>query len=314
MKCRKCAKKAVIGLARHHTAFCRNDFIEYCESQVRRAIEDDKMFTREDRILVAVSGGKDSLALWDLLLRLGYQATGLHVDLGIGGEGGYSGDSLEKTKQYAARRGVELIIHAVPDEEGGGIIEVARAAHRATCSACGTIKRYQFNRIAAEHGFTVVATGHNLDDEAARLLGNLLHWQWDYLAKQSPALPEEPGWVRKVKPFYRLAEREAAAYAVLAGIEYIVEECPLAVGSKLIVYKEILNRLEEESPGSKQQFYLGFLRHQAAFAKVAERAADAPGPPNICLRCGQPTSGEVCTYCRLVEAVAKSPEGHPASP
>src|SRR5947208_271031 len=96
----------------------------------------------------------------------------------------------------------------------------------------------------------------NLVDEAARLLGNVLHWQEEYLDKQAPTLPASlEGFTKKVKPLYRLAERELAAYAVLNRIEYIVEECPMAKGSKMLLYKEVLNRLESESPGTKQDFY-----------------------------------------------------------
>ena len=61
-----------------------------------------------------------------------------------------------------------------------------------------------------EQGYTVLATGHNLDDEAARLLGNVLHWQTEYLQKQGPSLPGSlEGFAKKVKPLYRLAERKS---------------------------------------------------------------------------------------------------------
>ena len=151
--------------------------------------------------------------------------------------------------------------------------------------------------IAFQPGMPVVATGHNLDDEAARLLGNVLHWQDDYLDKQSPVLPNShPKLVRKVKPLYRLAEREIAAWAVLQKIDYIVDECPNSTGSKMLLYKDALNRLEAASPGTKHQFYLQFLDRQKA------RAQAAPVEPDLreCASCGQPSTAEVCGYCKLV--------------
>ena len=72
-------------------------------------------------------------------------------------------------------------------------------------------------------------------------------------------LPARDGFPRKVKPLVRLAERETAAYCILRGIDYEVEECPMAVGNKHLGYKEALNAIEATSPGSKQQFYFGFL-------------------------------------------------------
>src|SRR5262245_61170226 len=264
MNCTKCKTKAVIKLPRHHAAFCKNCFGSFVHDQVTRAIKSQKMFNKDDRILVAVSGGKDSLALWDILLKLGYRADALYVNLGIAG---YSDRSCEKVVRYAetvaAPLGAVLHQHTVEGEEGAGIRELSMLVHRPTCSTCGTIKRYQFNRAAIAYEYDVMATGHNLDDEAARLLGNVLHWQEDYLDKQSPTLPASvEGFAKKVKPLYRLAERELAAYCLLNKIDYIVEECPMAQGARSLLYKEVLNRLETESPGTKQACHWHFLeRH-----------------------------------------------------
>ena len=193
-------------------------------------------------------------------------------------------------------------LHTVEQEAGAGIKELAQLIHRPTCSTCGTIKRYQFNRVAIEQHYDVMATGHNLDDEAARLLGNVLHWQEEYLDKQGPSLPASvEGFAKKVKPLYRLSERELAAYAVLNRIDYIVEECPMAKGSKMLQYKEVLNRLETESPGTKQMFYWGFLEKQSKKQPTAttmtekDRAVLHP-----CTSCSQPTTAEVCSYCKMM--------------
>jgi tRNA(Ile)-lysidine synthase TilS/MesJ len=61
------------------------------------------------------------------------------------------------------------------------------------------------------------------------------------------------------------------AYALLRGIEYIYEECPFAVGSTSIAYKELLNRLENERPGAKLSFYLSFLEARSAVYSVSRR-------------------------------------------
>ncbi|HXF93591.1 MAG TPA: ATP-binding protein [Nitrospiraceae bacterium] len=303
MRCIKCHTKAVIGLPRHNAAFCNPCFTEFVHDQVARAIKAERMFGKQDRILVAVSGGKDSLALWDILLKLGYRADALYVNLGIGS---YSERSQQKVQTFAdtvaATYGATLHIHKVEQEEGAGIRELADLVHRPTCSTCGTIKRYQFNRAAIEREYDVMATGHNLDDEAARLLGNVLHWQDDYLDKQGPSLPASvEGFAKKVKPLYRLAEREVAAYAVLNKIDYIVEECPMAKGSKMLLYKDVLNRLETESPGTKQRFYWGFLERQAkerpAASSMTEKDRASLHP---CAACGQPTTAEMCSYCKMM--------------
>ena len=309
MRCKKCPHKAVINLPRHHIAFCQSCFTEFVHTQVARGIKSQRMFGPQDRILVAVSGGKDSLALWNILLKLGYRADALYIDLGIGD---YSARSRQKVETFAEKAaetyGAQLHIHTVDPDEGAGIRELANVLHRPTCSTCGTVKRYQFNRVAVEQNYDVMATGHNLDDEAARLLGNVLRWQTEYLDKQAPTLPASfEGFAKKVKPLYRLTEREMAAYAVINRIDYIVEECPMAKGSKMLVYKEVLNRLEAESPGTKQAFYWGFLEKQASNKHTTETMATHDRAVlHPCLTCGQPTTGEICSYCKMM-ARAKTP-------
>jgi uncharacterized protein (TIGR00269 family) len=158
------------------------------------------------------------------------------------------------------------------------------------------------NRAALAHRFAVVATGHNLDDEAATLFGSVMHWQTDALPRQAPALPStHPKLVRRVKPLYRLSERETAAYAFLRRIDYIVDECPFAKGATSIAHKEVLNRLEEASPGAKHNFLFGFLeKARPAFERAAEVVL------HECTQCGQVTSGTVCAFCKLADQVKRA--------
>ena len=189
MNCTKCKTKAVIGLPRHNAAFCKGCFNVFVHDQVARAIKSEKMFGKEERILVAVSGGKDSLALWDILpqARLSRRRA-----LCGSRHRGYSEQSHAKVTKFAeaaaASHGATLHLHTVEQEAGAGIKELAQLIHRPTCSTCGTIKRYQFNRVAVEQDYDVMATGHNLDDEAARLLGNVLHWQEGIFGEAGPVV------------------------------------------------------------------------------------------------------------------------------
>jgi uncharacterized protein (TIGR00269 family) len=156
------------------------------------------------------------------------------------------------------------------------------------------------NRVAHEGEFAVLVTGHNLDDEAAVLFGNTLTWSGSYLVRQAPVLPaDQPGLARKAKPLCRIYEREMAAYALLRGIEYIYDECPFAVGSTSIYYKDLLNKLEGDRPGAKLSFYLSFLqaKENGLFSASADQqAVDL----HACLTCGQPTTAPgLCAFCRM---------------
>jgi uncharacterized protein (TIGR00269 family) len=313
MKCSKCGGLAVINMRQHRLRLCAEHFLEWFVNMTERTIQKYEMFTSDDRVLVAVSGGKDSLVLWDVLLQLGYQAEGMYIGLGIDEGIGYSDKSLEMCRRFVTHHHPSAELHTVDvqGEFGQSIPMLARTSQRGRgkpCAVCGLVKRHIMNRVAlqgaagraGDSGFAAIATGHNLDDEVAVLMQNTLHWQTGYLARQAPVLEERDGLARKVKPFVRLYERETAAYALIRGIDYIYDECPFAKGSTTNFYKELLNQLELNSPGAKQQFYLEFLSARNAervvFAEV-ERAELHP-----CMRCGQPTTaGDLCAFCRLWE-------------
>ena len=296
MKCRVCRGPAVIDVRRHNAAFCPEHFVTHCREQVRRAVHDHQMIEPGDRVLVAVSGGKDSLALWDLLVDLDYDVDGFYLGLGIDQ---YSDESIEYARTFAGLRGLKLREVDLGDDFGFDIPAAVAVTHRSPCGACGLSKRHLFNAVALEHGYDVVATGHNLDDEAAVLLGNVLRWETGYLGRQHPVLPAAEGFARKVKPLVRLGEREMAAYCIIQGIDYQVEECPMAAGNKHLGYKEILNALEDRSPGSKAAFLFGFL--DRGYARFAADAGQEREALRMCRECGAPTTTEVCAFCKLRE-------------
>ncbi len=298
-KCRVCRGPAIIDLPRHNANFCAEHLQQLCRRQVEKAIADHSMLAPGERVLVAVSGGKDSLALWDLLLDLGYDADGLYIGLGIGD---YSDESGAFAQEFASSRGLTLKRVDLRADLGYDVPTAARATGRVPCSACGLSKRRLFDDAARDGDYSAIATGHNLDDEAAVLLGNTLRWDVDYLARQMPVLPAGGGFPRKIKPLVRLTERETAAWCITRGIDYQVEECPMAAGNRHLGYKATLNELEARSPGTKASFYLGFLERMGPV--LSEHRATEVAALSTCSRCGAPTTGEICAFCRLVETSA----------
>lgn len=298
-KCRVCRGPAVIDLPRHNANFCGEHLQQLCRRQVDKAIADFDMLAPGERVLVAVSGGKDSLAVWDLLVEAGYDADGLYVGLGIGE---YSDDSGRYAQRFAEERGLKLRVIDLRDEYGYDVPTASWATRRVPCSACGTSKRHVFDEAARDGGYDALATGHNLDDEAAVLFGNTLRWDVDYLSRQLPVLPATDRFPRKIKPLIRLTEREMAAWCIVRGIDYQVEECPMAAGNRHLGYKETLNAVEERSPGTKASFYLNFLDNMAPL--LAGTRSTATEALQFCTRCGSPSGGELCAFCRIVDVAS----------
>ncbi|MDN5363610.1 MAG: tRNA-5-methyluridine54 2-sulfurtransferase [Eubacteriales bacterium] len=298
-RCVKCKGEATVYLKSKKSSFCSEHFIEHFLNQVARSIKKFKMLFPGERVLVAVSGGKDSLALWDALLSLGYDAEGVHVDVGLGE---YSVGSREACQKFAVSRGAKLYVFSVMDTYGVSMREIAARNRRVPCSVCGTVKRYLMNRLVQETGHRVVATGHNLDDEAAALFGNILRWQEGYLARQYPHLPSShSGFPARIKPLVRLSEFETRTYCQLRGIDYLAGGCPLAKGASSLFYKELLNSLEERMPGSKLRFLFGF------FEGGRDRFSDVPVELRECELCGQPTTAGTCLFCRLMQRAGLDP-------
>src|SRR5512137_181311 len=129
MKCRTCGQKAVVNMRQHKLALCKEHYLVWIPEQTERFIAKYHMFTRQEKILVAVSGGKDSLALWDILNRLGYQADGLYLGLGIDGGINYSHESQRLAQKFADENNLKLHVVDIEKEYGQSIPVLAEISH-----------------------------------------------------------------------------------------------------------------------------------------------------------------------------------------
>lgn len=299
MKCRVCGQPASINLRSYKYALCDKDFVAFFEKRVLTTIRKYHLIQEGDSPIVAVSGGKDSLSLWWLMNRLGFACDGMYVDLGIEN---YSAASLEKVIQLARKLGRKVYVFRIGSVLDKGVDGLAKAIKRVPCSACGMVKRYIMNRVCMDKGYDVLVTGHNLDDEASALLGNILYWKKEYLWKKDIILEAREGHLsRKVKPFFLCSEREVAAYAIVNGIDYVYEECPFSVGAKSLTYKRMINELEEKSPGTKLMFLKGYLKMLKERAGEPAQPHPSGQPVQYCLNCGYPANTEKCTFCWTLE-------------
>jgi len=305
VRCRTCGQKAAINMRHHRLSLCTEHYLQWLPVQVDRFIRKQALFSKDDRLLIAVSGGKDSLSLWDILWRLGYRTQGLYVDLGIDASISYSALSRDFAQKFADEHNLKLNIISLNDDYHETLPEIAQRTKRgreSPCSICGLIKRYLFNRATLDGGFDALVTAHNLDDETAILLANTLEWSLHHLARGRPLLPAAPGLAKKVKPFARTYEYESAAYAYLRGIHWMTAECPFSKDSKQLYYKPYLNEWEEEMPGIKLRFYSKYLKALDASAFPYQQEDATALEEKRCPKCGQPTTtGSLCAFCKLFE-------------
>lgn len=297
-RCRICGDSTeILRLTEFNLKLCRHCFARFFERRVRRALEKHAMVGEGDRLVLAVSGGKDSTALLFALKRLGmvmgFDLQALHLHLNMGE---YSDLNLEGVRKQTELAGVPLEVVRISDLG----LRVQRVKGWNACAVCGAIKRSLFNREARRLGASVVATAHTLEDILLFTFKNLLSRKYHV---PQPVLPPSSGLARKIKPLFYMPERLNLAYCCLRGIPVFEEKCPQWTprGHSL---KEVFEHMEEVMPSGKLQLLLSFMD---AFPMPGN---ETESPRRPCARCGEPTAQELCALCQLADWFAsRSPQG-----
>ena len=297
--CKVCGAPAYVRLEYANLQLCRSDFIRFFERRVERTIERYGMFERGSRVAVALSGGKDSVALlhslWKLREKLGIELVAITIDLGIAG---HSERYVPLAKRICEKLDVACKVVDLKGEYGFAVDEL-RGLRRPICSLCGVVKRYVLNREARKLGAHALATGHNLDDFLATLLQAYIRGDLRTLAKLKPYLPPEGKLVARAKPLVETPERDTALYVEALGLEHVNWKCPYSKGASSLEYKRVLDLLEEEHPSIKFQMMRSFLERVQPLIMV-----DKPSL-TLCSRCSEPSSSPVCQLCKIRDKVAK---------
>ncbi|MEM2175710.1 MAG: ATP-binding protein [Archaeoglobaceae archaeon] len=278
MKCSKCSNKAIANLRAYRIALCRECYIDFYRRMVERSIKKHGIFKKDDKILLAVSGGKDSAAMATVLKDIGFDFEILHIDLGIGE---YSRDSRKKVEELSNLLDSKLNIVELKDY--GFMISQVKGR---ICSACGTAKRYIMNRFARENGFNVVATGHTAEDIASFYLKNTVAQQRDFSEKLLPRIePFDVKVVARARPLFEISEKENLIFVILKNLPYKESECPYAPKAD---WKEIIYEIELKKPGFVKNFVRGLALR-----------AEANRETNYCRICGEVSSSEICSFCKI---------------
>ncbi|MEM2211038.1 MAG: ATP-binding protein [Nitrososphaerales archaeon] len=300
--CVKCKNQpAETSAVEGRLKLCPKCFIEYFERRVKESVQKFHMFTHEERVAVAVSGGKDSGALLRSLKRAfpNLDIVALHINLGING---YSEHCESKVRELVKEECVELNVFKL-SEEGFTIDDFRKTLYKnEVCSPCGIVKRHILDRMALEVGAKVLATGHNLDDILSTLLHTFFSGDFVQLVRLKPVLmPQHPYQTKKVKPLIKMSEFEDYQYALYTEIPIRELNCPHSIGTKSREGKKILESLSKGNPNFKYQTLSLFLK------KLIPMIEDKVKQPNLmsCIRCGFPSSTEVCAYCKRVEMVKR---------
>ncbi len=300
MACDRCAQPAVAFLRYSGAHLCAAHFVTYVERRVKQEIRRELELTGDPtKIAVGMSGGKDSSTALFLIHRyLGERRDvsleAITVDEGIAG---YRPPSLETARSFCAQLGVPHHVVSYAERVGFEMDRVVKVDSAAIpCSYCGVFRRQALNAKAVEIGADYLATGLNLDDTAESILMNVARGDVERLARLGPHEQVQPGLVPRLQPLRMIPEVEVYLYAYLKKIPFHDANCPYAERAQRGRFKEIVHRLEAESPGTRHAIVRGYDDLRPVL-----QSAWPPAALRTCARCGEPTVHEVCKACEMRE-------------
>jgi uncharacterized protein (TIGR00269 family) len=304
VRCARCDADAVVDRPYAGDHLCGPHFERTVEERVRRALHRQLPRFHRGTIAVALSGGKDSAVALRLTQRyFGRRPTvrllALTVDEGIDG---YRAGTVRAARELTGRLGVEHRVVVARDELGTTTDEAARRLRGiAPCSFCGVWRRQLLNRAARAVGADALVLGFNLDDLAQTVLMNVARADLERLPRMAPHRRHQPGLVPRAAPLADVPEREVFLYAFLTKTPFDHGECPHAGAASRNVFREVVYRLEEALPGTRQ----ALLRTHARLVELLEANGPA-GAPGRCQTCGEPATGPQCRACEYVESLKPS--------
>ena len=303
MACDRCGAPAVEWLRYSGEHLCQDHFLEFVERRAKRELRSQVDLRGGDRIAIGMSGGKDSSTTAALLAkflgdRRDIELIGITIDEGITS---YRPQGIEYARRLCARLGIEHRVLAYAESVGHSMDDVVTLDPEAIpCSYCGPFRREALNRAAREVEADYVATGLNLDDTAQSILMNIARGDIEKLARMGPHETRQPGLVPRIQPLRMIPEKEVYLYALLRGIEFHDATCPYAERAQRGRFRDIVHRLEEDSPGTRHAILRGYDQMRPLL-----QAKYPPATLNACARCGEPTVNVVCKACELRERIAR---------
>jgi len=263
------------------------------------------MLRFDDRIAVAVSGGKDSISLLHILAKLERDhpkasLVAITVDEGIRG---YRDEALKAAAQNCEKLGVEHHVVSFKRLYGFTLDEIVENMRLKSddwstpCAYCGVLRRRALNLAARNLKADKLATAHTLDDETQTALLNIFHGDVLRIAREKPVTDEaRSGFVQKIKPFCEIPERETALYAYVRRIGFQSKPCPYASEAMRNDVREMLDKIEDRHTGTKFTIFRSIERIRPALEEMVEKEV-----LRVCDECGEPTTERTCRICRMLQ-------------
>ncbi|MBR9692061.1 adenine nucleotide alpha hydrolase family protein [Candidatus Woesearchaeota archaeon] len=273
------------------------------ENNVSNTIRKFKLLRKQEKILVACSGGKDSTAALYILNKLGYSPHAITVDAAIGN---YTKQNLKNIKTFCKQNKIPLKVISFREEFGYSLCYLKsllkqNKIHLTSCTICGVLRRYLLNKYARKLKADKLVTGHNLDDEAQSVVMNLLKNNLELLARQGPitGISKDKKFVQRVKPLYFITEQEVIQYSKAKKFPVSYIPCPCRVGVYRCMINEQLTKHEKLSPETSKNIIKWFL----SVSPKLKTKFKSSKQQNYCKNCNEPAKKGVCMTCQILAKI-----------
>lgn len=287
-KCQKCDNNSAYVRRYSGERLCSECFSHSILRKTAKTISKYKMIKHDDLVAVAVSGGKDSLSLLHILEKMSrahnFRIEAFTIDEGIPI---YRQEALKIVDNFCRSINVKHSTYSYKDMFDLTLDEALekREEKISSCSICGVLRRRVMDQAAAEINADVIATGHNLDDSLQTFLINMLAGDTGRIGfTNSTRKPI------KIKPFCEIYESEIVFYAFTNNIPFQTESCPHMNEGIRTEIREMLNKLEENHFGIKNNLYRSIGKLSSPITKKSVR----------CSICNAECTGQVCSVCKTL--------------
>ncbi|MBA4453452.1 MAG: TIGR00269 family protein [Nitrosopumilaceae archaeon] len=296
MNCDRCQNPIAYTRKYSGEKLCSDCFSNSILRKTAKTISKYKMIQNDELVAVAVSGGKDSLALLKIMNQMAanhnFRIKVITIDEGIPG---YRNEALDIVEKFCKELNVDFKVYSYKklfelslDEA----LDLRESEKTSSCSICGTLRRRAMEYAAKDIGANVIATGHNLDDTLQTFVINMLSGDTSKVGWMNP--DTSGNTLRKIKPFCEIYESEIVFYAFTNNIPFQSEPCPHMNEGIRTEIREFLNSLENQHSGIKNNLYQSIL-------KVSQVVKDSnQKQKGVCEKCGSECTGTTCSVCNMV--------------
>lgn len=319
--CSRCRNTAIIYQEYSGQHYCSGCLIRSVRKRIGKELRKQLILpksTEKDstKILVAVSGGKDSAVLLETLHHFLKNRRDVKLVAGCVNEGiqGYRNPSMKCAKDLSKSLGIEfktVSYTSLGFDEMDNVVKLIpkisenneEVRGMSPCSFCGVFRRQGINKLANDINADYVALGHNLDDMAQTVLMNLQKGDLDRTIRLAPhSWSPIQGMSPRIVPIRWIPEQEVQAYAMTLNLPFHDDECPHSHQALRILHRDIIARMEDAVPGTRH----GLVHSSDSIKEMFKNNLPNGEIENIsdksakeCKNCGGITSQEICKACTM---------------